>query len=887
MVGRRVTQEYSHENPIGSILNPSINRGRSRRNPVMTVFPHLRAFLPFCLLAPAALAASEAVQWRVAEFSFVGQEVYVGEPRGVRLEAVFHGPNGASFVVPGFWDGDRNWKIRFAPTAPGDWTYETRAVEEDARVVQIVHSGKVLRGGEAAETVDVALDGVEEIELVVRDGGDGSEYDHADWGEAKLVRKDGSIVFLDTLTPLRATQGHGTLAKNTNLEGKPLRIGDQTFAHGLGSHSPGRVGFRLDGSEARFQARVGVDAQVGRHGSVRFEVLATRRNQQSIGRRDPGLHGKLGQFHVREAADGNLLQRHGGFLKVSGDGHALSYADGTPFFWLGDTWWFCPSDLVPIDGSTNPEIPSAFREMLRVRKDQGFTTIHMAFLDNINGYNPFDEPARGAGLDPAYWRKVDRYVDEANASGLLPVIGLGWSGRPLDPSEWKLLWRHVIARYGAHAVTWLVCGEYNVRGAEDKVADTLALGRFIKETDPYHRAMTVHPWYFEGDKRQAWAEPWYDFIMFQGGHGAPPPTTVYQDAFTRQPAKPVLEGECQYEGIHTFTDRNVREVAWRAICSGAFGYTYGSQGLWYPTQNEADQKTSEWGTPQVWWKALRRPGATQLGHLRTILESVPWWKLAPRPDLVVPAPAAGEESVVVLDNLIDHFAEAKATGDLWHRLGDGEPARLELHPSGGDAVLAFPPIQLPAVGPGESLRLLTAFGFNPAARLDDPENPSNGVRFSIRIDGKEAAQARHHEKSWIYQSIDLTARAGRAVSISFVTNAEGNSNWDHAAFRRPVIVRAPSALAEPLHQDLAGPPPRRVLAKADADRTILLYFSSGDDAARWRLRPLAEGARYRAAWRDPRTATETKLPSILVEKSGLPLPNPPDAEDWVLVLEKQ
>lgn len=855
----------------------------------MNLRPRIRRFLlavPFTLAVGLAEPLPDAVQWRVTELSFEAKESYTGQPDGVRMEAVFSGPDGSSFVVPGFWDGGRSWRIRFAPTVPGEWSYETRAIEEEARIVETLHAGKVLRGGDPAEAVDVAVAGFAEIELVVRDAGDGSEYDHADWADARFVNRDGAVVRLDSLVPVLATQGHGTLAKGANLFGKPLTIGGRAFSHGLGSHSPGRIRYRLGGGEARFLASVGVDSQVGNHGSVRFEVLGTRSNQAQVGRRDPGLHGKRGRLNVRPAAGENPLHRHGGFLRVSPDGHSLTYSDGTPFFWLGDTWWFCPSDLVPIDGSTHPEIPSAYRHLLDVRKRQGFTAIHMAFLGTIGGYNPFDEPACGAGLDPGYWRKVDRYIDEANACGLVPVIGLGWCGRPLDPPAWRLLWRHVIARYGAHAVTWLVCGEYNVRGAEDKVADSLALGRFIKDTDPYHRAMTVHPWYFEGDKRQAWSEPWYDFIMFQGGHGGLPPARIYQDAFTRRPAKPLLEAECRYEGIHTFTDREVREAAWRAILSGSFGFTYGSQGLWYPTQNETDRKTDEWGTPLVWWKAVQRPGATHLQHLRKILESVPWWKLAPRPDLVVPA--TGADGVAVHHDLTNMFSDAKAANAHWSRLGDGEPSRIELHPPGsGDAVLAFPPVKLPALEPGESLRLVTAFGFSPGTRLDDPANPSNGVRFSIRVDGREAAGASHHASSWIYQNVDLTAAAGKTVAISLVTHAAGNMNWDHAAFRQPLIVRAPAALTDPMRRDLTGPPPRQVFAKADSDRTVLLYFAPGEGPARWQLSPLPDGTRYRATWRDPRTGSAHPAASLAVSQATLPLPAPPDADDWVLVLERE
>ena len=41
----------------------------------------------------------------------------------VDITAVFTGPAGQSITRPGFWDGGQRWCLRFAPTAPGRWTY--------------------------------------------------------------------------------------------------------------------------------------------------------------------------------------------------------------------------------------------------------------------------------------------------------------------------------------------------------------------------------------------------------------------------------------------------------------------------------------------------------------------------------------------------------------------------------------------------------------------------------------------------------------------------------------------------------------------------------------------------------------------------------------------
>jgi hypothetical protein len=331
-------------------------------------------------------------------------------------------------------------------------------------------------------------------------------------------------------------------------------------------------------------------------------------------------------------------------LRVSPDGRYLAYTDGTPFFWLGDTWWFCPSDQMPFDGSNRPAVPSMFRHLVDIRRQQGFTVLHMAFLGSIRGTTALDflGTRHGRPFDPTYWRTVDRYLAYANEAGLIPVIGIGWADHlaPLDLDDLRHLWTYVVARYGAWAVSWLVCGEYNVAlQGEDpaRVEKALALGRHIKACDPYQRAMTIHPWGYWCDKRQAWNEAWFDFTMFQSAHlgsGKTPPATLYLDAWHRDRPAPLIESETNYEGClqNPITANAVRLSAYHAMQSGCAGFTYGAQGLWCPTQDETDRTAENWGEPLAWWKAVQRPGSDQMGILRRCYESVPWWQMEPWPD---------------------------------------------------------------------------------------------------------------------------------------------------------------------------------------------------------------------------------------------------------------
>lgn len=65
-------------------------------------------------------------------------------------------------------------------------------------------SGRVIRGSDAALPISVDLKGAKSIELVVKDAGDGKDFDHADWGDAYLKC---SATIPGTLDPSFGTQG--------------------------------------------------------------------------------------------------------------------------------------------------------------------------------------------------------------------------------------------------------------------------------------------------------------------------------------------------------------------------------------------------------------------------------------------------------------------------------------------------------------------------------------------------------------------------------------------------------------------------------------------------------------------------------------------------------
>ena len=61
--------------------------------------------------------------------------------REVGLEGIFTSPDGVPMTVPGFWDGEKSWKIRFTPSQEGLWTYTLTV--RDARGSSLPYLGEL------------------------------------------------------------------------------------------------------------------------------------------------------------------------------------------------------------------------------------------------------------------------------------------------------------------------------------------------------------------------------------------------------------------------------------------------------------------------------------------------------------------------------------------------------------------------------------------------------------------------------------------------------------------------------------------------------------------------------------------------------------------------
>jgi hypothetical protein len=355
------------------------------------------------------------------------------------------------------------------------------------------------------------------------------------------------------------------------------------------------------------------------------------------------------------AANPNLR----GHVRVVAGRRYLEYADGTPFLMLADTLWSMNTLRCGAEGP--------FEVWLRDRLKNGFNSVLTEFFEpeqpNEGGY-AFEDNRDGRGtfdkLNPAFFTALDRRMERLREAGLVVAAHPTWVGKQHGMSAAGLLRvsRYLLARYGAYNLIWSLSGEYQYSYTNDRHPWTAAnwreLGSSLRKADPYGHPMTIHPsgqqhrpgarWpveaYSSSSGGEFHNESWLDHNWLQTGHAVEslwrvPYRTL--ENYRKNPVKPVILSEAFYEQHKSdgATAEHVRWQAWTAFLSGAAGYGYGAAGVWQfydPEQAGGDGKDRRnsrplHGTP--WREALAYEGASQLRHVRTFLERLPWTRLEP------------------------------------------------------------------------------------------------------------------------------------------------------------------------------------------------------------------------------------------------------------------
>lgn len=389
-------------------------------------------------------------------------------------------------------------------------------------------------------------------------------------------------------------------------------------------------------------------------------------------------------------------------LRVDDTGRFLEDTTGRPFFYLADSAW-------GLFHKTDREEALLY---LDDRSSRGFNVVQASITaagfwpglgPNRFGEAPFEanDPSRP---NEAFFRYVDWVLDRAARRGLYVALLPTWGEyvcpahhdgpKIFDVRNAGLYGRWLGERYRERTnLVWIIggdrlpdrCdpGDLEVwRALAEGVVSGVASGGGPDPLLSYHPQGAAH------SSTALHDESWLDFNMVQSSHcrDAPVYDMIALDR-SREPAKPTLDGEAAYENIPSCLERDARRIdaydvrrsAWWSTFAGAAGHAYGAAevfSFWSPGDPDA-----EGWYEQPWKVALGYPGADQMRHLRTLMESRPFATRIPDQSLLVgEAGLWGQRMQATRD---------EAGTYLFVYLATGRPVTVRTERLTGEALKAF------------------------------------------------------------------------------------------------------------------------------------------------------------------------------------------------------
>jgi hypothetical protein len=435
---------------------------------------------------------------------------------------------------------------------------------------------------------------------------------------------------------------------------------------------------------------------------------------------DPGLQGVRGEFTAVPWTEAELAENpcRRGMVRPSGNGHAFEYADGTPFFLLGDTWWATPTFRFPWrDDDTPRPLNSAagFKDYVRYRRSQQFNCIAMiaAFPNWANDGQParwktrdgmilrwawpqagtesakdmtdeqgrraFQFPGAVPGYEkhfpdlnrivPEYFQSLDKKIDYLNAQGMIPFIevarrdiGQAWKGHYAWPDSYTRFIQYVWSRYQANICLFspihFDTPAQSIATEDWNVAANLVIDRYGHPPFGTLAGTNSNPSSLENWGHTDRAR-WLSFHQI-GNRRTHDVYEYLAEIFQAQPPVPGINGEPYYDGMEDAEPgsdkaaRYCRSAMYGSVLSGGLGGYIYGAGGW---QGGLWSGEVEAASEDPIWEVIQWPSGDQLRHLKTFIlsEGRRYQDLIPSVELLSPNRSGKAKS-------LDGWAYCAATG---------------------------------------------------------------------------------------------------------------------------------------------------------------------------------------------------------------------------------
>ncbi len=636
-----------------------------------------------------------------------------------------------------------------------------------------------------------------------------------------------------------------------------------------------------------------------------------------VGAADKGLHDIHGTIDIQPYTGTNPLYQHGP-LHVSTNKRYLQYADGTPFFWLGDTWWMglCARMRWPED----------IKKLAEDRKAKGFTVIQI-----VAGLYPdmFPFDPRGANeagypwekdyvaIRPEYFDKADERIEYLVDEGFSPCIVGAWGYfmEWMGPEKMKQHWRYLIARYGALPVVWCAAGEANLPWYLDKgfpyddreqVTKWTEVMKYIRATDPFHHPLTIHPTGIGRlSARHATDDPkLLDIDMLQtphGEHAAVVPTiSTVRESYKDTPRMPVIDGEASYEMLNdSIKTEWTRRMFWSCMTNGATGHTYGANGIWQVNRKGQPHgpsphhpKGSNGYGVIAWDDAMNLPGSAQVGFGKKFFEQFAWQKFEPHPEWATytTKPALSLEGAEWIwypegDPKTDAPAEKR-----YFRRKFEIPLGMKIK-SATMRVTADDRFALKVNGKSIGESSPGQMSWNSGKQFDLTTALSEGKNV-VAIEAENLPTTGSVNPAGLIAKLEITLDNDSTQSITtddqWMTSMEAPAGWETTDFNdaqwSKALVTAHYGDAPWGKLDSGNSDPLLGPQSTGIPKDVRVTYVPDPQVIE--LHELSKGATFTASWFDPTTGETHELPKIQASDKGIAKCDPPKVDhDWVLVLK--
>jgi len=445
----------------------------------------------------------------------------------------------------------------------------------------------------------------------------------------------------------------------------------------------------------------------------RVRVLATApgmwRWRSGSNKSDSGLNGKRGDFTAiawsQAEKEENPCRR--GMIEPSANGHAFEYADGTPFFLLGDTWWPVATFRYRWydDDKERPIGPDAgIKDYLRFRRKQGFnciamiaalgnwanddkparlkmadgTVLRMAWkqagtqsakdMHDEDGNRAFLFPGKVPGyeqyfpdverINPAYFRNMDKKIDYLNSQGFVPFIevsrrdiGQAWKKYYQWPASYTRYIQYIWSRYQANICLFspihLDSTGATIPPEQWSEAANKVIERYGHPPFGTLVGTNSNPSTLRNFGHTDKAK-WLTFHQV-GNRRTHDLYSYLTEIFNASPPVPGINGEPYYAGMLDAaggTEKSAlycRSAMYGSVLSGGLGGHIYGGGGW---QGGLWSGEVEDASPTPIWEVIKWRSADQMRHLRTFIlsEGSRYQALVPSVGLVQPSRSGKEKS---------------------------------------------------------------------------------------------------------------------------------------------------------------------------------------------------------------------------------------------------